>query len=306
MTSLLGPLQYAILPILAFPLIGYVMGARGAFTADAARGANVYVAAFALPAMLFFMLARVDLSSVEYQVIAIYLGSEVALYALTFVLMWRAFGRTRRESALIAMAASFPNHVFLAAPIADALYGPGGADVIATMVAFDVVLIMGSTIVMLEAFRGEQGVARTMMDIAGNRMLIAIAAGIGWNLSGLSFHDGVARFLALAGGSATPTALFALGVIVSTADLRRIGMAVWTATGVKIVLHPVIAVAAIGAFGPVSDIWRDASLLAFAAPCSAMAFVLGLRYNVDIDIIIKAILLSTALSVISFAVLAST
>lgn len=304
MAALLDALQFAILPIFAFPAIGFVMGLRGAFGKAAAQGTNAYVVSLAAPCLLFYMLARADLGAIDAPVLAVYLTANLILYVAGYVFAHYGFGLRRREALLLGMTAAFPNHVFFALPIAELLYGPAAALPISTLIVFDVLVFFVGTILLLEAVAGRDGPVMVVVNIATNRLLVAIAAGLAFNQSGLALHPGVERFLSLAAASAAPAALFALGVILSGGDLRRIGGPAWSATALKVFVHPLIAIIAFGAGVPVSPTWEPISLFVFAAPCGAMAFVLGLKYDAPVDNVAKAIILSTILSVFTIALFA--
>lgn len=304
MDALLDPLQYAILPIFAFPALGFVMGLRGTFERRAAEGANGYVVSVALPCMMFYLLARADLGAIDWPVMYLYVGSNLALYAAGFAITRFGFGRTRREAVLVGMTGAFPNHVFFALPIVETLYGVEATLPVTTMIVFDIVILFAGTVLIMESLTGGAGPLKTLGNIARNRLLIAIAAGVAFNIAGLGLHEGVARFLALAAGTAAPVSLFALGVILSDSDLKRIDGPALSATVLKVAVHPLIAIALLGTVIPVSPAWAPASALVFAAPCGAMAFVLGLRYGAPVDSVAKAIILSTILSVFTVALLA--
>ncbi|MEM7524853.1 MAG: AEC family transporter, partial [Pseudomonadota bacterium] len=302
--SFFDALQFAILPIFAFLVIGFAMGLRGAFTRAAAEGTNAYVVGVAVPCLLFYMLARIDLDDIDWPVMAVYLGSNVVLYALGYALAHYGFGLRRREALLLGMTGAFPNHVFFILPIVERLYGAEATLPISAMIVFDVVVLFAGTVLLLEAVTGRSNPVTALKNIAQNRLLIAIGLGIAFNQSGLALHSGVERFLELAGASAAPASLFALGVVLSGGDLSRIGGPAWGATALKIVLHPLIAIVLFGSLVPVSPEWAPISLIVFAAPCGAMAFVLGLRYDTPVDNVAKAIIVSTVLSVFAVAILA--
>lgn len=304
MNALFDALQYAILPIFAFPAIGFAMGVRGAFGKAAAQGTNAYVVSLAVPCLLFYMLARSDLQSIDWPVLTTYLAANVALYVAGYLIAHYGFGLRRREALLLGMTGAFPNHVFFALPIAERLYGVDAALPITTMIVFDVVILFAGTILLLEAVAGRASPVEAVRNIASNRLLIAIAAGVAFNLTGLELHQGFERFLGLAAASAAPASLFALGVILSDGDLKRIGGPAWAATILKVAVHPLIAIVAFGYGVPVSEAWAPISLIVFAAPCGAMAFVLGLKYDAPVDNVAKAIILSTVLSVFTIAVFA--
>ncbi|QIE55256.1 AEC family transporter [Pikeienuella piscinae] len=304
MEALLGPLQYAILPVFAFPALGFVLGLRGAFSRTAAEGTNTFVVSVAVPCLLFRLIALADLSKIDWPVLVAYEGSLIALYALGYLICRHVFRLAPLEALLIGMTGAFPNHVFFILPIVETLYGQGATLPVATTVVFDTMIIFAGTIMILEAMTGGAGPLATLGSILKNPLIVAIFGGFAVNWAGIGLHDGLERFLALAGAAAAPGSLFALGVILSGADLRRVGGPAWSATILKTFVHPLCALALFGTVVPVSPEWEDPARLVFAAPCGAMAFILGLRYGVPVDSVAKAVILSTVLSVFTVALLA--
>ena len=303
MQALLDPLQFAILPIFAVPAIGFFMGWRGTFGRVAAQGTNQYVVAVALPALMFSMMSRAQFGDIDWPVLLTYIGSNLVLYAVGYVFCRYGFALRRREAVLVAFTGALPNHVFFILPIIESLYGPEAAKPVTLMIPFDVVIMFAGTTLIMEALAGDQGPVKTLGSIIRNPLLIAIAAGGAVAGAGIDLHDGLERFLTFTGASAAPASLFALGVILSQGDLRRIGGPAWCATIMKIFVHPLIAIILFAGTIPVTQAWEPASILVFAAPCGAMAFVLGVKYDVPVDSVAKAIILSTALSVFTIAAL---
>lgn len=304
MGGLLDPLQYAILPVFAFTAIGFVLGRRGLFSADHARGANQYVIGVAAPCITFYLTARAEFADIDWRVIAAYVGTNLLLFGYGYWIARSGFGLGRAEAFLLGMAGSFPNHVFFSLPIVEQLYGAEAALPLGVMIAVDILVIFGGSIVVLEAATGRRGFAAALGGVARNRLLLAIAAGFAFNASGLEFHAGAERFLALAAASGAPPALFALGVIMAAGDLRRIGGPAWAATLIRVGVHPFLGWILLGEIVPASDELIPVALMAFGAPCGALAFSLGLRYGIEVQSVAKAIILSTVLSVFTFALIA--
>lgn len=304
MEALFGPLQYAILPVFSFAILGFILGRTGEFSREAAQGANQYIVGIAVPALQFRLISGVDFAGVEWDMIAAYLAVEFWIYGFGFLVMRYGFRVGPRESILLAMTAAFPNHVYVVLPIAERLYGPSGIDPVASVIVFDIVLMFGGTIMIMEAIKGEQGPLAVLKDIATNRLIVVIALGFAWNFSGLSLHEGFAFFLDMATASATPVALFSLGVILSGHSLKAISGPVWAVVGLKNLLMPLMAVIMLGTFLTPSPAWEAPALLTYGAPSGVLAFVLGLKYGVKVESIAKAVILSTALSILTAAILA--
>ena len=304
MTALLDPLQYAILPVFGFAILGFILGRVGEFSRQAAEGANQFMVGIAVPCLQFRLISGVDFAAVEWDMIAAYLAAEFAIYGFGFLVMRYGFRIGPRESVLLAMTAAFPNHVYVVLPIVERLYGPDSVDPVASIIVFDIVLMFGGTIMIMEAIKGEQGPLAVLKDIATNRLIVVIAMGFAWNFSGFELHEGVAFFLDMATASATPVALFSLGVILSATQLSVIPAPVWAVVSLKNLLMPMIAVIMLGTFLMPSPAWEAPALLTYGSPSGVLAFVLGLKYGVKVESIAKAVIISTALSIVTAAILA--
>ena len=129
--------------------------------------------------------------------------------------------------------------------------------------------------------------------------------GVLFALSAVEIPHGLNVFLKFVGDIAAPSALFSLGIILSqTQTFDRIILSV-SISVLKLVVHPIFAwIVLSGIFGfMLSDV--KTSMMAAAAPCGTMAFVLALNYQVRTDAIAPAILLSTLGSLVSLAIVAS-
>jgi malonate transporter len=105
-----------------------------------------------------------------------------------------------------------------------------------------------------------------------------------------------------AGGAAAPASLFALGIILASNSLRPIGIATWMVVAFKILVHPLLVFTFSGIIVTSSG-WDHLVLLVAAGPCGAMPFVIALQYGVRTEVIAKAILVSTILSLVSLSIL---
>ena len=114
--------------------------------------------------------------------------------------------------------------------------------------------------------------------------------------------SGVGTYAGFAGAAAAPASLFSLGIILASSPLRPIGIATWSVVLVKIAVHPSL-VFAFSRVVTTAPGWDHLVLLVSAGPCGAMPFVIALQYGVKTDVIAKAILVSTIVSLASLAVL---
>lgn len=295
-----------VLPIFAVLGFGMLLARRGIFDTNAASVLNRFVFYIGAPALLFSLLMSAPLAAFEWQVLALYVASEIGIYAAGTALARYAFRREWRESLLLGMTACFVNHVFFVLPMARVLYGDAASAPIAAIIVVDTVLIFALTIVALElSAPGLPSGRKVLALLLKHPMLQAIAAGLLVNLLGLPLHDGIETFVSFVGAAASPIALFALGIIlVSTASPGLDKMAL-SIVGLKVIVHPLLAwLLFSGAATLANPAWTSTALLVAAGPCGAMPFVLGLQYKIDVTTIARAIGYSTLLSLLTLALMA--
>ncbi len=308
MTAVLDALQTAILPVFAALVLGLALGWGKVLNRDDATSINKFVILAALPALLFGLVARAPLAMFNARVMLVYHASEIVLYGLGFLVAHKLFGRPRLESLLIGMAGCFANHVFFVYPIATTAIGPDAGLPVAAIMAADAVVLYGMTILLLDVVSAGSGsVVKIARQIGSNPLILSLGAGLVVNLAGLPLHEGLVRYVDFMGAATAPAALFALGVMLASVSLRQMPPVCWAPVGLKLVVHPLLFAALLAA-APAAQIdegvWSLAALMVAAGPCGAMPFVLALRYRIDPTILMKAILVSTAGSVLTLAFLA--
>jgi len=136
-----------------------------------------------------------------------------------------------------------------------------------------------------EILQGEQ--------LTQQQSLVSMLFGVLFASSATEIPHGLNVFLKFVGDIAAPSALFSLGIILSqTNAFDRIVPSV-SISIIKLLAHPIFAwIFLSGVFGfMLSDV--KTSMMAAAAPCGKMAFVLALNYQVRTDAIAPAILFTT-------------
>ena len=306
--SALSSLQDPILPIFMALLMGYGMRKTGFFEVGNAQAINRFTFYVATPALMFNLVSKVPLHQIDGATISVYLLSELAVYGGVALMCMRCFKRPAAESVLIGMAAAFVNHLMFVLPIAQSVYGFDAAEPIAAIVFIDVIVFC-LTVLLMDFMRAHQAqqddafrLPTVIRMLAKNPMVIATSLGVVAGLFPSAVPSGVHTYAQFLGGAAAPAALFALGVILGDQPMRPVGGPAWLAIGSKVVLHPALFFLLSGMVAMKPD-WQTMAFLVAAGPCGAMPFVIALQYNVKSNVIAKAVLISTTLSLLSLSVL---
>lgn len=310
MSAILEALFNPILPIFAVAALGFAFGRLRLFTSDMAFVVNRFVILVALPALLFSFLASVPFDQFEWRLVAVYFASSLLLYGAGFLLMRYGFRLGPRESLLLGMACCFTNHVFFVLYIATILYGDAASVPVLSVITFDALLLFAGTFLYMDiVVSGANSPLAAVKILFKNPMIIALAIGLGVGFLRLPVHEGFLTYARFTGAAAAPASMFALGVVLSGVSLKVFDAPAATVTGLKLLCHPLLVAGIFAAFFPesagVGGIWTKTLILTAAGPCGAMPFVIALQHGVNTGRIVKAIIYSTVLSLVTLAAIAS-
>ena len=237
-----------------------------------------------------------------------FLGGYFLAQALVFVagagLGRLAFGMRMAEMTIQAFGSAFSNGVMLALPLLLWLYGDAGGVPALLIITLDVIVFSAVT-VLLELGRrgsaraGPQVVGQAARSVLVNPILMATVLGILYSLSGLALPSVVEQSLSFIGGAAAPSALFALGASLS---LRRISGSLGpaaTMVAAKLFLHPILAWLAFAWLLELDPLWVNAGVIFAACPVGLNVYVFAQHYEVAIETASTAILISTALALLT-------
>lgn len=173
------------------------------------------------------------------------------------------------------------------------------------------VIVFSSVTVLLEIGRhGGAGSGRIVTQAARsvlvNPIIMATVGGILYSLSGLALPAVAHQTLTFIGQAAAPSALFALGASLS---LRRIAGslgAAGTMIAFKLFLHPTLAWLAFGYLLELDPLWVSAGVIFAACPVGLNVYVFAQHYQVAVETASSAILISTALALVTITALVAT
>lgn len=295
-----------VLPIFAIGAIGYWLGRNGTFDISMATAINRFAYYVAIPTLTFRMVVRAPIETFDFRILGGYLVTEIFLYGSAFLIGRFVFRVDVREAVLFGLTCALANHVLFVWPIAVALLGEAAAAPIVAFIAMDSLLVFGASIVLMEFLKPEAGtIGDILQKIVRNPPIIGMIAGLALSVSGFDAPKWLNTYLDFTAASAAPCALFALGIILSERQQQgRLAIPI-TLTGLKIVVHPLLAWVFVIGFLQVPATHTAPVMMVAAAPCGAMAFVLALTYGVRVHAIARAILYSTVGSLLTVTIAAS-
>lgn len=290
------------LPFFALIGVGYFAGRRGFFTPEATAYLTKFVFYFALSAMLFRFSANLSLGDIlDWPFVFAYLAGTAVIYIFaTTVAMIRRLSVA--EAAVEAQCAVIGNVGFLGIPMLVLLLGEQAVGPVMLVLAVDLIVFGGLIVILITGSRDGRmrlGVLRTVgSGLIRNPMIVSIVLGLLVSGLALPIPVPVNEFLTLLGGAATPCALFAIGASLATKSAERVRVAVWLSF-CKLGLHPAaVAVFALLVF-EVDPYSAGVMIAAAALPVAGNVYILAQHYGVAPSRVSAAILISTAVSVLT-------
>ncbi|NNE89418.1 MAG: AEC family transporter [Silicimonas sp.] len=293
------------LPFFAVIGLGYGAGRTGFFNEEATAYLTKFVFYFALSAMLFRFAATHPLAQMfEWNFVKAYLAASAAVYVGS--VMFALFrGVSVSEAAFEAQCAVIGNVGFLGIPMLALLLGPEAVASVILVLGVDLI-VFGSLIVIVVTASRSGGLSPMIFvtvtkGLIKNPMIASIGLGFAWSSLSIPVPAVLDDFLQLLGAAATPGALFAIGASLASKSAERLSVAVWLSFA-KLVLHPAAVAFAALVIWPVEPYAAGVMIACAALPVAGNVFILAQHYNVAPQRVSAAILISTAASVITVAV----
>jgi len=295
-----------VLPIFSIGILGFLLGKKQIFTFEAAMVLNKFVMLIGVPSLIILLLSKAPISEFNIRMLSGYFFTEIVLYSTGFLIAKFIFNRETKEAALIGLCIALTNHVLFVLPIAETLFGEEYAKPIVSIITMDGLVLFAGTIILLDFLETQNlTVGNTFKKIILNPPLIAVLIGLIFGLSRSKIPVGVEVFLNAIAVSASPVLLFALGIILSK-PYKGTNLALpLTMTFIKLVIHPIFAAIMLTAALALPTEIRNPAIMTAAAPCGLMSFMLALNYKVKVDVIARAILISSVGSTITISLAAA-
>mgnify|MGYP002508472755 FL=1 len=252
-----------------------------------------------LPLMLFYNVYNSDIrGGVNLRCLGLALGVLAALFALTWALVKRVEGENSQRGVMI-QAAFRSNFLLLGMPLIRELCPGADLATVSVMLAIVVPCYNVLAVITLETFSRKQiDVKKILLGIAKNPLILASAAGIVLNLSGLRLPTFLDNPISQLGTSASPVALLLLGAQFEFQDVRSHRRNLAICTALRLVVFPGVALplaALTGLRGP-----EFAVLISmFATPTAVSSFSMAAQMGGSPELAASAVTVTTLLSAVT-------
>ncbi len=269
---------------------------------------TTFVIYLALPALFFNLISK---TPVEELTSWTFIGTNIGV---TFAILVATLGlglltsRRLDEATVQGLAGAYGNIGYMGPALALLAFGEAAAVPVAIIFCFENVMhFVLAPALMAVSGRGEAGAlrlaARVVRQIVTHPFIIATALGVLAAIFEIRPPEPAVRLLDYLALAAAPCALFAMGVTLASRPLRRVPLALGYVVPMKLVAHPLAMYLALEAMGPFDPVWVQTAVLLAALPTATNVFVIAQHYGVWVERASAAVLVSTALSVLSVSYL---
>ncbi|MER5886265.1 AEC family transporter [Streptomyces sp. NPDC001941] len=294
-----------LVPVLLAFGAGVVLARRKVVPADSSKAFADYAFLFAVPCFLFGNIYRSDLGRLfDWRAISGY-AAAAAVAALLVGTAARTLGvRDPRAVALRIMAAVQVNTAYFAVPVFVMLFGDAAP--IFPVLLFQVCVLSLVILSIMELGREDRsgGFGRQLGAAVGASLMtplvIACNAGILLNLLSVGVPGVLLDGFDFVGDSASPVALFALGLHLGGSGLAVRGTSVQEGLLIafKCVAFPALTFAVCHYLFRLDGTWLAQLVLIAAMPTPQNLFVFAQRYDVDVGLSASVVVKSSAVALV--------
>ena len=298
-----------VLPVFGLILLGYGVARTPLLDEAGIKGLNNFVFYVAIPVLLFRSMSQLSIpDTIDPLMPVAYFCAAGIVFAGGLLVGRKVFKLPLDESAMMAMGCTYSNLLLLGLPLAFLAFGDEGLLAILLIISFHPLILITLATIIIELARG-QGAhgGRVLLSALGalvrNPVLIGMAAGLLWGTTGLGLPKPLATMADLLKAAASPTALFAVGASLTRFTIR--GDAAQSATMIvaKLFVLPALVWMSCTFVFSVGPLWTAVATLAAAMPSGVNTFLLASAYNTYLARSATAVLISTALSVLTVGAL---
>ncbi|MCT7358255.1 AEC family transporter [Thalassolituus pacificus] len=294
-------------PIFGLILLGFILRKTHRLGENAASELNRLVVWLCLPALLFNLTAKAELTDIWHTgFVLTFTLATLGTFILT--LLWRSHrGAPLTTASLDALGASYANTGYVGIPLCLFVLGDNGLApaLIATLIVVSLLFAIAVICVEVSLQKG-QGISRAIAKVGSallkNPLVISPLIGIAWNLLNLDVPAVAGALLTLLGDATVPCALISLGAFLAHKQPGR-AQGAPALVSIKLLAQPLLAWLLATYVFALPPLWASAAVLLSALPTGTGPYMLAEFYQQNAAVVSRTILLSTLGSVFSLSVL---
>lgn len=296
------------LPVFALIFCG-AAGQRFKLLPDnAVAGINAFVMYFALPCMLFRVVATAEVNEIfDWRFAGAYIAGSVVLFQIGRWASRCLWDNSRAEAYAHGTVAAHGNIGYLGIALVGELLGPKALPIVTLAILCDIFFVMGSAIVLYERdqaqregklIRRSQLFAKVLLGLLKSPIVTSLVVGLVWLIAELPIPRILDNFTRLLGAAAGTCALFAIGASLNSNGLK-VDRKTLSLIGLKLIVHPAIAAVLLFLVFKVDPQRAAIGVLCASLPGASNTFIIAQRYGVSPNLLSPAIVAGTFISVLT-------
>jgi len=286
---------------------GYLVGRIKLLPDAASEVLSRFVFVIALPALIFASLSSISVGEFfNWRYIAVLGGGMLAMLAIGMAVARVMFPGSLSALTLHGLTAMYSSTAYIGLPLILTLFGddgkiPGIIGATITGLVFSPLAIL---LIEMDRSRGASfSLWPPLLNVLSRPPIIAVVAGLAVSASGLAVPGSVSIFFQLLGGAFVPCALFAAGLFIAGCTIRGATVEIGWLVFAKLILHPLITWWLAFRVFELEGILPVVAVMQAALPSGVPVFVLAQQYRTFVTRSSAAIVVSTAISVVTISVL---
>ena len=309
----MSAIVHIIVPVFGMVLIGWLIGRTRLLSAEGLRGFTAVTFYALFPALLFRSMAKVELATLDLDILLAFFGAVLLLYAALMGL-GRLQGLGLGDRAMLALSGVFSNGVGIGIPFITFAFGEKGLVPLLMIISVHSLILLTFSSFLMEVDAKAGGRDRLAAKLGGaalsmvkHPVIPAIFAGLAWGeltrlVPGLATPAVIDRILQALAAAAPPCGLIMVGASLAHVGLKGHWQSAAVATVFKLALLPVL----VWTFGryvfPLDPLWLMVATLNAALPAGANVYLVAQMYGVGVARATNAVVISTAASVFTLSV----
>ena len=299
-----------VLPVFGLIVLGIVFARAKIVDGATAKGLTQFVFMLAIPAFLFRTVVTMKpQEAAPFGLWIVFFGGLAITWIVTALLSRKVESLSPSGGAAASMAAGFGNLALLGTPLILSHYGEQAAIPLGLILSVHAPVLWFAALLHRELARHSGSISfiklasELIKNLATNGIVLALIGAAIWGQTGFGLHPVVDRMLSMLSDASIPTALFALGLSLSTYSLRGqwSGMALLIA--MKMIVMPIMVFLLAHYLVSIPPFWTKIAILLAAMPTGANAFLFAHRNEESVAAVSAAIALGTGLAAITISVL---
>lgn len=254
------------------------------------------------PILIFYSLSHTDFQKItNLPFLATNVINLLIMVALVLVGAY-VFRLKRKLIGIAVIAAVYGNVAYMGIPLNELLFGQEGIGYASIVVGVVSIFALSVGIFLLEFYtRAKPNLRNIFLDIVKNPLVVAILLGVVASGFHVNFPLPLDSFFNIVSKSASPIALFAIGMFLVGKRHVFTQHKLYIILGVlNLLLLPLITYVVGRLFG-LTGVPFEVSVLQAAMPLAATNFILAEKYKIGEDIVATAIIVSTLASIITLS-----